>query len=124
MATEVLNVLNYVVLACSDLATTRRFYTDRLRLAVPYERADWIEFKLENVTLALRPRSEPFFLPSRSDTERTAAQLAFGVPFAEVDRWFEKLSGSGVSVLDPPRNQSWGHRTFYFAEPEGNVGEI
>jgi catechol 2,3-dioxygenase-like lactoylglutathione lyase family enzyme len=124
VAAEALKILDYVVLACSDVATMRRFYTDHLGLAVTYERADWIEFKLENMTMALRPRKEPFFAPKTADLHEASVQLAFRVPPAEVDRRFEKLSGSGVSILDPPRYQSWGHRTFYLADPEGNVLEI
>ncbi|MGH7779193.1 MAG: VOC family protein [Candidatus Binataceae bacterium] len=124
MRVETLRTLDYVVLPCSDMVSMRRFYTDCLGLVVKYERADWIEFSLKNVTLALRPRSEPFFAAPKYDGQRGAVQVAFCVPYAEVDRWFQKLSGSGVSILDPPRNQGWGHRTLYFADAEGNVLEL
>ena len=124
MKVESLRTLNYVVLPCSDLAMMRRFYSDTLGLAATYERADWIEFKLENLTLALRPSSGAFFTRSETDPQRTAVQLAFRVPDSEVDQWFHELSDLEVLILDPPRDQTWGHRTLYFKDPEGNLVEI
>src|ERR1700676_1965107 len=124
MPLPTLNRLDYAVLPCSDLATMRHFYNDGLGLVVTYERADWIEFKLQNVTIALRPRREPFFVSSKSDMHSAAVQLAFRVSIAELDLWFQKLNALGIPILDPPRNQSWGHRTLYLADPEDNVVEI
>lgn len=122
MKSERLMTLDYVVLPCSDLAAMRRFYSDILGLVVTYARGDWIEFKLEGVSVALRSRTEPLF--AESEEGRGAVQLAFRVAMAQVDAWFQKLSASGVSMIDPPRDQTWGHRTFYFTDPEGNVLEV
>jgi catechol-2,3-dioxygenase len=31
---------------------------------------------------------------------------------------------SGLSILMEPKNQSWGHRTLFFGDPDGNIIEI
>jgi catechol 2,3-dioxygenase-like lactoylglutathione lyase family enzyme len=51
-------------------------------------------------------------------------QLAFLVSPAEVDQCYEQLVAKGVKILDPPADQPRGHRTVYFADPEGNILEI
>jgi hypothetical protein len=81
----------------ANLATMRHFYSDILELPVTYERANWIQFKLQNVTIALRPHGEPLVASSKSNSRDGRAQLAFCVSCAEVDRWIEKLSALGVS---------------------------
>ena len=42
----------------------------------------------------------------------------------EVESCHQELKRQGVTVLEPPRDQSWGHRTLYFRDPEHNVLEI
>ncbi len=124
MKIDALATLDYVVLPCSDLDEMRRFYTHAMGLTVSYERADWIEFKLGEVSLALRPRAEPFFVRVEAERLGPAVQLAFRVAYSEVDDWFQRLSALGISILDSPSNQPWGHRTLFFADPERNVLEI
>lgn len=48
--------------------------------------------------------------------------LAVGVE--DVDAAYKTLTAKGVTFLRPPADQSWGLRTAYFADPEGNVWEI
>jgi catechol 2,3-dioxygenase-like lactoylglutathione lyase family enzyme len=43
---------------------------------------------------------------------------------SEVDLCYEQLAAKGVPILDPPTDQPRGHRTVYFADPEGNILEI
>lgn len=124
MKVEALRTLDYIVLPCSDLEETRRFYTHNLGLTATYERAGWIEFKLGEVALALRPHAEPLFARVDANKPGLAVELAFRVAYSEVDDWFERLSGLGISILDSPKNQAWGHRTLYFLDPEHNVLEI
>jgi lactoylglutathione lyase len=48
--------------------------------------------------------------------------LAAGVE--DVDAAYETLKARSVTFLRPPADQSWGLRTAYFADPEGNLWEI
>ena len=113
--------VNYVVLVCRDLAGARRFYAEVLGFEVAYERADWIKFQVGPVALALRPESDLF---AQRQVAGPALQLAFEVPYAEVDRCFDELTARGATILEAPKDQAWGHRTLFFADPEGNVLEI
>ena len=113
--------LDYVVLPCRDLEAARRFYRDVMGFAIAYERADWIRFQIGGTALALRPLDGAF---RDRRVEGPAVQLAFRVDRDAVDACHEELKARGVAVLDPPRDQDWGHRTLFFADPEGNVLEV
>ena len=51
--------------------------------------------------------------------------LAVNVAAAsEVDASTQTARGAGATILKEPRDESWGGRSSYFADPEGNVWEV
>ena len=57
-------------------------------------------------------------------SELPGVQLAFLVTPNEVVRCYEQLGAKGVELIEQPTDQPRGHRTVYFADPEGNMLEI
>ncbi|MCH2662588.1 VOC family protein, partial [bacterium] len=57
-------------------------------------------------------------------SELPGVQLAFLVAPDEVARCYEQLVAKSVEILEPPTDQPRGHRTVYFADPEGNMLEL
>jgi catechol 2,3-dioxygenase-like lactoylglutathione lyase family enzyme len=43
---------------------------------------------------------------------------------AIVDEKFTAFQAAGVKIVSQPQTYPWGQRAFYFADPEGNLGEI
>jgi catechol 2,3-dioxygenase-like lactoylglutathione lyase family enzyme len=43
---------------------------------------------------------------------------------SEVDRCADELLRQGVNLLSPPTDQSFGHRTLFFRDPDGNLLEV
>ena len=41
-----------------------------------------------------------------------------------VDRCADELLRHGVDLLEPPTDQSFGHRTLFFRDPDGNLLEV
>lgn len=121
MSLKSISSLGYVVLPCRDIQAARRFYRDVLGLPIAYERADWIQIQIGATALVLRPIDGVF--DARS-IEAPAVQLGFRVRYDEVDVCYQELNARGVKVLKPPSDQGWGHRTLFFADPEGNLLEV
>lgn len=121
MSLKSISLIDYVVLACRDLEAARRFYAGVMGFPVTYERPDWIRFQAGPVALALRPE-DGFFSGRR--IAGPPVQLAFQVGYGEVDACHRELEMRGVPILEPPADQSWGHRTVFFSDPEENVLEI
>ena len=121
MSLKSISSLGYVVLPCRDIQALRRFYRDLMGLPIAYERADWIQFQVGATALALRPIDEG--LRDRR-AERPTVQLGIRVRYEEINACYEELKARGVEMLEPPSDQGWGHRTLFFADPEGNLLEI
>lgn len=118
-----LEQLGYVIILCDDLERMKAFYQDLLALPIESESATGMTFRAGSIFLGLRKRTRHYD-GQGAGIASPGVQLAFLVSPAEVDRWYEQLVDKGVTILDPPQDQAWGHRTVYFSDPEGHILEI
>lgn len=119
-----IRAIDYTVIFVRDMAAMRRFYEDVLALSLLRELSpSWIEYGLGSNTLALaRPSRTAADAPTPPGS--ASLQLAFKVSATEVDACADELVRRGVALLSPPTNQSFGHRTLFFRDPDGNLLEI
>ena len=115
--------LTYIVLLCEDLARMKTFYHETLGFPIRRDWEDWIELRAGSVLLTLRSRGRPYDGPPKAP-DSAGVQLAFRVQPEDVYKWHTNLREKGVEILDPPRDQGYGHRTLFFKDPEGNILEI
>ena len=115
--------LNYVIVLCDDIDRMKTFYRDLFSFPVDSETDESLALSVGSVLLALRKRTRNYDGHS-GGSESPGVQLAFLVSPSEVDECYELLTAGGVRILDPPTDQVRGHRTVYFADPEGNVLEV
>ena len=115
--------LGYVIVLCDDLDRMKTFYRDLFSFPVDSETDESLALRVGPVLLALRKRTRDY--DGRSGgPESPGLQLAFLVSSSEVDECYQVLLEKDVRILDPPADQPRGHRTVYFADPEGNVLEV
>ena len=117
-----LHSLDYVILLCEDIPAMKDFYHGVLGLDIERDWEDWIELHAGAVLLTLRRRGRPY--DGLSLRGAASVQLAFRVEPGEVDEWHARLLQKQVEILEPPRDQEYGHRTLFFKDPEGNILEI
>lgn len=119
-----IRAIDYTVIFVREMAAMRRFYEDVLALSLLRELSpNWIEYGIGPNTLALaRPSRTATDAPVPAGT--AALQLAFKVSAAEVDQCADELVRQSVALLSPPTDQSFGHRTLFFRDPDGNLLEI
>ncbi len=119
-----IRAIDYTVIFVRDMAAMRRFYEDVLAFPLLRELSpNWIEYGLGPNTLALaRPSRTAADSPTTQGS--AALQLAFKIAAAEVDACADELVRQGVALVAPPTNQSFGHRTLFFRDPDGNLLEI
>jgi glyoxylase I family protein len=125
MSLDAIRQIDYVILPCHDMRAMRSFYLDVMGFALEEDQDHWIKFCIGAGFLTLRPRGQwrgwnDGEVPSGS----ACVQLAFKVAPVEVDACYEELLQREVEIIDPPRDQDFGHRTLFFKDPEGNVLEI
>jgi catechol 2,3-dioxygenase-like lactoylglutathione lyase family enzyme len=121
---KAIRAIDYTVIFVRDMAAMRRFYEDILGLALQRELSPtWLEYQLGGNTLAL---AKPSLTASDAPTPRGSAslQLAFKVSAADVDACADELLRRGVTLVSPPTDHAFGHRTLFFRDPDGNLLEM
>jgi catechol 2,3-dioxygenase-like lactoylglutathione lyase family enzyme len=121
---QAIQSIDYTVIFVRDMAAMRHFYEAVLGFQVARElSAKWIEYQLGNNTLALAtPTRTAADAPTPNGS--AALQLAFKVSAVEVDQCAGELVRQGIDLVSPPTDQSFGHRTLFFRDPDGNLLEI
>ena len=115
--------VTYVIILCDDLVTMKAFYRDLFAFPVDSESETSLALRAGSVLLGLRQRTRGYDgVGVRA--ELPGVQIAFLVSPPEVDQCYAELVAKGVTILEPPTDQPRGHRTVYFADPEGNMLEV
>ena len=112
-----------MIVLCDDLVRMKSFYQDLFAFPVDSEAETSLALRACAMVLALRQRTRGYD-GQGVRSELPGVQLAFLVAPDEVERCYHQLVAKGVTILDPPTDQPRGHRTVYFADPEGNLLEI
>jgi catechol 2,3-dioxygenase-like lactoylglutathione lyase family enzyme len=121
---QAIRAIDYTVIFVRDMAAMRHFYEQVLCFPLSRELSPgWIEYQLGGNTLALaRPSRTAADAPTPVGS--ASLQLAFKVLPVEVDACADELVRHGVSLLSPPTDQAFGHRTLFFRDPDGNLLEV
>ena len=123
-AFQAIRAIDYTVIFVRDMPAMRRFYEDILGFPLLRELSPgWIEYQLGGNTLAL---AKPSLTAADAPTPTGSAslQLAFKVSAPDVNRCADELVRQGVNLVSPPTDQSFGHRTLFFRDPDGNLLEV
>lgn len=114
-----------------DMAAMVAFYRDVLGFEIEWDGKD--------PSVYLKKDGTVFLFYGRGDMEKLVRrplryaeegvcghfETALSVEnFAAVDEAYAKAAASGGTPILPPETESWGQRTSYIADPEGNLVEI
>ena len=115
--------LDYVIVLCEYIERMKAFYRKLSTFPVESESETTLLLRAGSLLLALRKRTRDYD-GRDGGAQFTGVQFAFRVSRDDVDQCHQQLVAAGMTILDPPRDQLWGHRTVYFADPEGNILEV
>jgi catechol 2,3-dioxygenase-like lactoylglutathione lyase family enzyme len=114
----------------SDLPKMLAFYRDVIGLEVQNEVAgEYAEFHHQGIRFSMYARDKvPGLLgqtPSYPQGLNGSFELAIDLPhFEDVDIEYARLIQVGATPVSPPRDEPWGMRSSYVADPDGNLLEI
>ena len=119
--------VNAVVLFVQDLARCVAFYRDKVGMEVVFK---------DDVSTAFKMEKQDFLLLEFAAAAEMVGEAALGlhqgaghevllcVDVEDVDAVYKTLMDKGVTFLKPPKDQPWGIRSAYFADPEGHLWEL
>ena len=123
-ALDSIRQVDYTVIFARDMQRMRDFYGNTLGFRIIRELGpQWVEYAVGSNVIALTQRGMMFDDPA-PPVGALSLQLAFRVSPPDVARCADELTSAGVSLLGPPADQPWHHRTLFFRDPDGNVLEI
>jgi lactoylglutathione lyase len=116
--------LDYTVIFARQMSAMREFYGNTLGFPLHKELSPhWVEFRVGSSLLALTERGVLFDDPA-PPIGALSVQLAFRVAPGEVATCASTLRSRGANIISGPTDRSFGHRTLFFRDPDGNVLEI
>lgn len=120
-----INNISSTVLFVKDLSQSMAFYENTLGLE---------HTVTDDVSAAYRLGDHDFVLLQEAAAADMISQPALAqaggqrvllcVKVEDVDATYQALKDRGVAFIKPPKDQDWGRRTTYFADPEGNLWEL
>jgi uncharacterized protein len=120
--------LSIVTLGVRDMGVLRSFYRKLGWPELPIGDDSWTGFLLGGVLLALFPMSD---LTAEAAPDSTAPTGWSGVTLActvdsrdDVERAFDAAVSAGATPVAAATDRSWGGRSAFIADPEGNRWEI
>jgi catechol 2,3-dioxygenase-like lactoylglutathione lyase family enzyme len=126
--TEISARLSIVTLGARDMNALRSFYQGLGWPELPIGDDSWTGFHLGGVLLALFPMSD---LTDEAAPDSPAPSGWSGVTLActvdtreDVDTAFDAAVAAGATPVATATDRSWGGRSAFIADPEGNRWEI
>jgi lactoylglutathione lyase len=120
-----LKSLDYVVLIVDDIDKAQRFYTETLGLPLKHRSGDYAQIALSGTRLGLFSRAAMAAVLGHALVPGApSAKFELGFKVDDCDAAFDELVACGVPAITAPQTRSWGQRTAYVADPDGNLIEL
>jgi lactoylglutathione lyase len=121
--------IDAVGLFVKDIKTMVEFYRDAVGFETDWDGGAFAEFRNDGVRFMMYPSKDfeqlvnkEFVYPKELNG---TLELAIDLPrFEDVDVEYVRLVGAGAKPVYAPKTESWGMRSSYVADPEGNLLEI
>ncbi len=112
-----------ICLLVEDLATSRRFYEEKLGLVVNSTDIGFVDYKLGETPLALFEKKHATAM-FEEKYMRSQGGVVIALQVDDVTSTCKELTDKGVDIFDGPKTTSWGQTVAYLHDPDGHIIEI
>lgn len=118
--------IEWIIFVTENYELMKSFYKDVLQLSIERDMPaeEFTQFKTDNCFVAIYGKGFVEKLLSRSVSGKPGSTIYSFKESQDVDTDYQQLVANGVQFIKGPETQSWGQRTAYFTDPDGNIWEI
>ncbi len=119
--------INATVLFVEDLEKCTGFYRDTIGMEAVFSDDSSVVFRTADqdfLLLKLSAAIEMVGEAALSLEHGAGHRVLLCAEVEDVDAAYQSLTAKGLTFIKPPKDQTWGRRTAYFADPEGNLWEL
>lgn len=121
--------IDLITILTDDVPALAGFYRDVLGLPVQDVQEGYTEFAMEGVRFAICSRTTMAAATGHTSYEEARRGQVFELAFPcetvrDLDLTYAAIVAKGVIPIQPPTTMPWGHRTAFFADPDGNIHEL
>lgn len=118
-----------ITILTDNIPVMSHFYQNVMGFEVSDDMGEYVEFKSQGVRFALCSRSAMEAATGDASYKQVRSgqsfELAFEVQGSQaLDELFVELVTKGAKAVQEPATMSWGQRTAFFADPDGNIHEL
>ena len=118
--------IEWIILVTENYDAMKAFYRDMLNF--PIERdipeEQFAQFKTDHCYIAIYGKLFVEKLLGKPITGKPGSTIYSFKESTDVDFDYQQLKAKGVQFIKKPETQTWGQRTAYFTDPDGNIWEI
>jgi len=111
---------NGICLVTKDLPRLRGFYTSVLQAGAQGDDT-FTQLAMEGAILSLFTEEGMEGMAPGSLQGSGCGRYTLEFEVEDVDREYERLQQMDITFVKPPTTQTWGRRSVWFRDPEGNI---
>lgn len=117
--------ISATVLFVSDLEKCMKFYENFFSLGKPFTDPDSAAYRMgEHDFVLLKTSAAAEMVGEEALGKGSNRAVLLCTEVEDIDTTYHDFIAKGLSFIKPPKDQHWGRRTAYFADPEGNLWEL
>ena len=118
--------IEWIILVTENYEAMKAFYRDTLSFPIERDvpKEQFAQFKTDNCFVAIYGKQFVEKLLGNSVTGKPGSTIYSFGQSKDIDTDYQQLSSKGVQFIKTPQTQTWGQRTAYFTDPDGNIWEI
>jgi catechol 2,3-dioxygenase-like lactoylglutathione lyase family enzyme len=122
-------VIGLITILTDDLKPMRAFYSDLLGFEVIEDLENYVEYRNPGVRFAICTREVMYETTGHESYREERGSHAFELAFPvgepdDVYRVYGEVLAGGATPIKGPEIMTWGRKTAFIGDPDGNIHEI
>ena len=111
---------NGICLITKDVSKLRRFYKSVLQVK-PEGDDTFTQFVMQGAALSIFTEEGMERMAPGSMQHSGCGRYTLEFEVEDVDKDYERLKSMDITIVKPPTTQTWGRRSVWFRDPDGNI---